>query len=252
VTLLVEDLQFCGSAGSGTFGQPAPIQQRQRVGPLVRQLRELKSVEVLDVPKESDNDDVASPSSKRSPTDIGIVGNESHGDDRHSTLATQVVFQSQMPPIKELEVTVANVVQPNRTLFDRSKEARTAPKRHELPANGSRRQVNTNGDLLGLLVEVRKQRTLEGLANRNTKDFTKDGLATDKPLSESSEKHGRAAEYSHSGQHSIPRQSVPQATSSEKMRVSVHGGSTESLQQEVRGVNRDGNLGVKQNILRAY
>ncbi len=243
MTLLVNDLQFCGSAGSGTFGQPSPVHQRQRVGLLVQRLRELKSVEVPDVCIDSDNDELAAPSSKRPKTETGIEGSGYDGVDRQSALATQVVFHSQMPQDEELEVAVANYVQPNKVSSNPSKETWTAPNRYGLPANASRRKVNTTGDLLGLL-EVRKHRTLERPATRNTRDLTKDGPVTDEPLSESSEKHGRAIEHSDTGQHSRSRRSGPQATPSKRMLVNVHGEATKELQQEAGDVDGDADLGV--------
>jgi len=243
VTLLVNDLQFCGSAGSGTFGQPSPVHQRQRVGLLVQRLRELKSVEVPDVCIDSDNDELAAPSSKRPKTETGIEGSGYDGVDRQSALATQVVFHSQMPQDEELEVAVANYVQPNKVSSNPSKETWTAPNRYGLPANASRRKVNTTGDLLGLL-EVRKHRTLERPATRNTRDLTKDGPVTDEPLSESSEKHGRAIEHSDTGQHSRSRRSGPQATPSKRILVNVHGEATKELQQEAGDVDGDADLGV--------
>lgn len=228
VTLLVQDLHVRGCHGSATFGQPVPIQERHRVGLLVRRIRELKSVEVSDTSKDSEKDELVSPSSKRPPIETLLVGEGSHGDDRHATLATQVVFRSQMLQNQNLESTVANHVQPNKNSSRTSEETR----------------------LLGLLTKAKKHGIFESPTNRTTRDLTRDRLVTDKPLSKSSEKHGGAAQHSDSGPHLSPHRSAPQATSTEKMRVNDHGEAIERLHQEQSGVNGDGILVVTPKVLR--
>lgn len=245
VTLLVRDFQFCGCAGQAAFGQPVRIQKRQRVELLVRQLRELKSAETLDTRKTSDEDELASPSSKRPQNKLRIVGDTSQRDnDRHLTMATQVGFHSQTSQKEELELTVADKAQPNSNLSRTFKGAGTVLNRYGSSANASRRTTTTNEDLLRLITKQQKLRTLESPSNRNARELMKDGAVADKPLSEYPDKRGEGIGDSDSGQHSSPRRSVPQARSSKTKPVEDHGGAFASLRQEASGVNGDSTLGV--------
>ena len=236
MTLLVQDLQFRGSEGSPTFGHPVPIQDRQRVGPLVRRLKELKSVEALDVPKDSERDGLPPSSPTRSQVESPGVGDGAYGADEHFTLATQVGFRSQMSRNKNLESTGANSIQPEKISLRPSEEAPSAPDRYGAPENAKRRKKNTEDDLLGLLRKPPQPRSLESRTGGPAIDLTKDGLAIDKPRSTSYDKPGLLAQ-SYSVPHSRLNRSAAQATSWGKMRVNDQRGAIEMLQQEASGVN---------------
>lgn len=249
VTLLVQDLQFRGCQSSPTFGQPEPIQERQRVVQLVGQLRELKSVEALDTPKDSEKDELTSPSSNRSQTESPFVSGEHHGNDEHSVLASQVAFRSQMPQNKEPQSAVANDVQRNKNPYCPAKDARPGRDRYGPAANASRREKNTHEVLLGLLADNRKHGNLESPTDRLTRDLTKVGLVNAKPPLKPSEKHERAAQHSDSGQQLSPHRAAPHAMAADKLLVNECEESVEGLQHETSGMNGDEIRGIHPKVL---
>ncbi|KAI9879517.1 MAG: hypothetical protein M1830_008310 [Pleopsidium flavum] len=229
VTLLVQDLQFCGCQGSGTFGRPVPVERRHRASKLVRQLRELKSVEVLDSSHQSQKDDPTTPSPVRSQVEAVTSDGGSDAQENKSVLATQVGFVSQMPRNKQSKSAIVSESALVQNPRHRPNPEQNASEQYTMApsATKAKRKSTTHPDkLLALLTGAQNPRAAPR-TDRPIKASRTLEVSVSKTSPGPANNLEKATEHSETVEGAKSRQSEPPVSSNKKL---ANGEATATLQ----------------------
>jgi len=227
-----------------------PVERRKGARQLVQQLRELKSVEVLDSSHHSQKDEVKTPSPVRSQVEAVTSDGGSDEQDNHSALATQVGFVSQMPRNKKTTGMVSEST-PVQSPRHRPNTGQIAPEHYIAApaATKANRRTTTHPDkLLGLLTGAQDPKTLGPRTNQTMKASRTLGVSVSKTSPESVNEPEKAAQHSETGEDADFRQSETPVSFLKEKLTNGHAETTAGLQSgAIR--NREANIHVPQEFL---